>query len=102
MRSPTARSAATPRFWPTLHRRRVTRRRGPRTALAWQSVPRRLHRAESMAHDHAVVVGGTKGPGRVGASRFLARGFRVTVISRKAPDEMVSPSLAHVAVDLET
>ena len=53
-----------------------------------------------MSPGHAVVVGGTRGLGRVVVERFLARGFDVTAISRNPP---AGPSEArHVAADLET
>jgi NAD(P)-dependent dehydrogenase (short-subunit alcohol dehydrogenase family) len=50
-----------------------------------------------------VVVGGTKGLGRVVAQRFLDRGFRVTVISRSPPaDQALSARVAHVPCDLQS
>jgi NAD(P)-dependent dehydrogenase (short-subunit alcohol dehydrogenase family) len=55
-----------------------------------------------MSQQHAVVVGGTRGLGRLVAENFLARGFSVSVVSRHKPagfDE--SARLRHVAADLE-
>lgn len=49
---------------------------------------------------HVVVVGGSKGLGKVIAERFAERGYAVTVISRNRP--LVETRLNHVAVDLET
>ena len=49
---------------------------------------------------HAVVVGGTKGLGRVVAERFLQRGCAVTVLSRNRPQAL--DGICHVSVDLET
>lgn len=55
-----------------------------------------------MTGGQAVVVGGTKGLGREIASRFLARGQKVTVVSRSKPaDHVDSKQPAHVAADLE-
>jgi NAD(P)-dependent dehydrogenase (short-subunit alcohol dehydrogenase family) len=52
---------------------------------------------------HAVVVGGTKGLGRVVAQRFLDRGCVVTVISRNPPmDHLLSERVSHVPCDLES
>lgn len=53
-----------------------------------------------MSPGHAVVVGGTRGLGRVVVERFLARGFDVTAISR-TPSSGASAA-RHVAADLET
>jgi NAD(P)-dependent dehydrogenase (short-subunit alcohol dehydrogenase family) len=51
---------------------------------------------------HAVVAGGTKGLGLVVVERFLARGFAVTVLSRKPSDRHLGhPQIRHLAVDLE-
>jgi NAD(P)-dependent dehydrogenase (short-subunit alcohol dehydrogenase family) len=51
----------------------------------------------------AVVVGGTKGLGRVVAQRFLDRGCTVTVISRIPPvDPLLSDRVTHVPCDLES
>jgi cupin fold WbuC family metalloprotein len=51
----------------------------------------------------AVVVGGTKGLGRVVVQRFLERGCSVTVISRSPPvDQELSARVAHVPCDLES
>lgn len=51
-----------------------------------------------MSPDHVVVVGGTRGLGRVVAERFLARGCDVTAISRNPPEE--ASGIRHVAADL--
>jgi NAD(P)-dependent dehydrogenase (short-subunit alcohol dehydrogenase family) len=52
--------------------------------------------------DHAVVIGGTRGLGRVAAERFLARGCAVSVVSRNRPDDIEKhPGLRHFAADLE-
>jgi NAD(P)-dependent dehydrogenase (short-subunit alcohol dehydrogenase family) len=51
-----------------------------------------------MSGGHVLVVGGTKGLGRVISERFLARGCQVTVLSRNAPQDA---KLGHVAADLE-
>ncbi len=53
-----------------------------------------------MRPGHAVVVGGTRGLGRVVVERFLARGFDVTAISRNPPAG--ASAARHVAADLET
>ncbi|CAL78870.1 Putative short-chain dehydrogenase/reductase family protein [Bradyrhizobium sp. ORS 278] len=51
---------------------------------------------------HAVVIGGTRGLGRVVVERFLARGCAVSVVSRQRPaDFPEQPGLAHFAADLE-
>lgn len=56
-----------------------------------------------MSEGHAVVVGGTRGLGLVVVDRFLARGFAVTVLSRRPADRHAGdPRVRHVAVDLET
>jgi len=47
---------------------------------------------------HVLVVGGTKGLGRVIAERFFARGCRITVLSRNSPEDS---KFGHVAADLE-
>ncbi len=53
--------------------------------------------------EQVVVVGGTKGLGKVVVERFLARGYPVTVLSRKPPEQSgANPLLHHVSVDLET
>lgn len=50
-----------------------------------------------------VVVGGTKGLGKVVVDRFLARGHAVTVLSRQPPQETITnKQLQHVPLDLET
>jgi NAD(P)-dependent dehydrogenase (short-subunit alcohol dehydrogenase family) len=54
-----------------------------------------------MTTELAVVVGGTKGLGRVVTERFKARGMAVTVISRSVPSEETC-GVRHVAADLET
>ena len=38
-----------------------------------------------MSEQHAVVVGGTRGLGRLVVENFLARGFSVSVVSRHKP-----------------
>lgn len=51
---------------------------------------------------HAVVVGGTRGLGRVVVERFLARGCAVSVVSRQRPDDFPDRSdLTHFPADLE-
>jgi NAD(P)-dependent dehydrogenase (short-subunit alcohol dehydrogenase family) len=51
---------------------------------------------------HAVVVGGTRGLGRVMVDRFLARGFTVSVVSRQRPADFPDQDdLHHFAADLE-
>ena len=51
----------------------------------------------------AVVVGGTKGLGRVVAQRFLDRGCTVTVISRNPPvDRVLGDRVTHVSCDLDS
>lgn len=53
--------------------------------------------------DHVLVVGGTKGLGRVVVQHFLDRGCRVTALSRNPPSASSAPkALSHIAVDLET
>lgn len=52
-----------------------------------------------MSQGHVLVVGGTKGLGRVIAGRFRDRGCAVTVLSRNLPAEQ---GYGHVAADLET
>jgi NAD(P)-dependent dehydrogenase (short-subunit alcohol dehydrogenase family) len=55
-----------------------------------------------MSEPHAVVVGGTRGLGRLVAENFLARGFSVSVVSRHKPAGFEdSARLRHVAADLE-
>jgi NAD(P)-dependent dehydrogenase (short-subunit alcohol dehydrogenase family) len=52
--------------------------------------------------DHVLVVGGTKGLGRVVAERFRSRGFAVTVVSRHEPARSdAEPGFNHIAADLE-
>lgn len=56
-----------------------------------------------MSVAHAVVVGGTRGLGRIVVENFLARGFSVSVVSRQKPAGFEeSARLRHVAADLET
>jgi NAD(P)-dependent dehydrogenase (short-subunit alcohol dehydrogenase family) len=51
---------------------------------------------------HAVVVGGTRGLGRVVVERFLARGCAVSVVSRQRPADFPDqPGLLHFSADLE-
>jgi 3-oxoacyl-[acyl-carrier protein] reductase len=55
-----------------------------------------------MSEQHAVVVGGTKGLGRIVVENFLARGCSVSVMSRrKPPDFAETARLRHFAADLE-
>ena len=54
-----------------------------------------------MVVGQAVIIGGTKGLGREVTERFLARGQKVTVVSRNPPSAS-NPLLHHVAADLET
>ncbi|HSW70684.1 MAG TPA: SDR family oxidoreductase [Gammaproteobacteria bacterium] len=52
--------------------------------------------------EQVVVVGGTKGLGKVVVQRFLDRGYPVTVLSRKPSEQQDSnKGLRHVSVDLE-
>jgi NAD(P)-dependent dehydrogenase (short-subunit alcohol dehydrogenase family) len=52
--------------------------------------------------DHAVVVGGSRGLGLVVVDCFLARGFAVTVLSRRPSERHADdPRVRHIAVDLE-
>jgi NAD(P)-dependent dehydrogenase (short-subunit alcohol dehydrogenase family) len=53
-----------------------------------------------MDRDHVLIVGGTRGLGRVIVDRFLARGCAVTVLSRKPPSDI--GAVRHVAADLES
>jgi NAD(P)-dependent dehydrogenase (short-subunit alcohol dehydrogenase family) len=56
-----------------------------------------------MNKQHVVVVGGTKGLGRIIVANFLARGCPVSVVSRHKPvDFAEGPNLRHFAADLET
>ena len=50
--------------------------------------------------NHVLVIGGTKGLGRLVTERFLERGADVTVLSRNPPETMMHPRLHHVSVDL--
>jgi NAD(P)-dependent dehydrogenase (short-subunit alcohol dehydrogenase family) len=53
--------------------------------------------------DHAVVIGGTKGLGKIVVERFLSRGFNVTAVSRGKPSFADgNPAFVHVVSDLET
>ncbi|MGT2440271.1 SDR family NAD(P)-dependent oxidoreductase [Bradyrhizobium betae] len=55
-----------------------------------------------MSAQHAVVVGGTRGLGLVVVERLLARGFNVTVISRRpSPRHAGNPGVNHISADLE-
>jgi NAD(P)-dependent dehydrogenase (short-subunit alcohol dehydrogenase family) len=52
--------------------------------------------------DHVVVVGGTRGLGRVVAERFLEKGAHVTIVSRSPMQaSAASANLKHVEADLE-
>ncbi|KQZ01908.1 oxidoreductase [Pseudolabrys sp. Root1462] len=56
-----------------------------------------------MSGGQAVVIGGTKGLGREIAGRFLARGQKVTLVSRSRPNHLVDGTQpVHVAADLES
>jgi len=55
-----------------------------------------------MTADHVVVVGGTRGLGRVVAERFGSAGAAVTVVSRQPPEPSAIPLFGHVAADLES
>jgi len=53
--------------------------------------------------DHAVVVGGTRGLGRVVVERILARGCTVSVVSRQRPADFPERAdLRHFPADLES
>jgi NAD(P)-dependent dehydrogenase (short-subunit alcohol dehydrogenase family) len=55
-----------------------------------------------MSELHAVVVGGTKGLGRIIVENFLARGCSVSVVSRQKPVGFEEgPRLRHFSADLE-
>ena len=55
-----------------------------------------------MTTQHAVVVGGTRGLGRIVVERFLARGCSVSVVSRRKPADFPEQArLRHFAADLE-
>ena len=55
-----------------------------------------------MTKQHAVVVGGTRGLGRIVVERFLARGCSVSVVSRRKPADFPEEGrLRHFAADLE-
>lgn len=54
-----------------------------------------------MSEGHVLVIGGTRGLGRVVTGRFLERGCNVTVLSRNKPQGGDS-RIIHVAADLET
>lgn len=52
---------------------------------------------------HALIVGGSRGIGRVLAERWAARGKTVSVLSRSKPQsEDLSPNLAHFSADLRS
>ena len=51
--------------------------------------------------NHAIVVGGTKGLGKVVTERFLARGCNVTVLARNQLPQENHPRIRFVQVDLE-
>jgi NAD(P)-dependent dehydrogenase (short-subunit alcohol dehydrogenase family) len=56
-----------------------------------------------MSAHHAVVVGGTRGLGRIVAERFLARGCSVSVVSRRRPADFPERAcLRHLSADLES
>jgi NAD(P)-dependent dehydrogenase (short-subunit alcohol dehydrogenase family) len=56
-----------------------------------------------MKEGHALIVGGTRGLGRVIADKFLGRGCHVTVLSRNAPKEFATAGTPHhISADLET
>jgi NAD(P)-dependent dehydrogenase (short-subunit alcohol dehydrogenase family) len=55
-----------------------------------------------MSGQHAVVVGGTRGLGRIIVENFRTRGCSVSVVSRRKPAEFVDgPHLRHFVADLE-
>jgi NAD(P)-dependent dehydrogenase (short-subunit alcohol dehydrogenase family) len=55
-----------------------------------------------MTSQHAVIVGGTKGLGRIVAQRFVDRGCAVSVVSRHRPADFPDQAgLRHFAADLE-
>ena len=54
-----------------------------------------------MSIGHAVVVGGSRGLGRVVVDRFLTRGMDVTVLSRRPSEPASEDRIRHIAVDLE-
>ena len=55
-----------------------------------------------MNGQHAVVVGGTRGLGRIVVEKFIARGCAVSIVSRHKPADLTEgPHLRHVAADLE-
>jgi NAD(P)-dependent dehydrogenase (short-subunit alcohol dehydrogenase family) len=55
-----------------------------------------------MSEQHAIVVGGTKGLGRIIVQNFLARGYSVSVVSRHKPADFAEGArLRHFAADLE-
>lgn len=53
------------------------------------------------APGHVLVIGGTRGLGRMVADRFLDRGHAISVLSRRTPDPPVA-GIAHISGDLET
>jgi len=54
-----------------------------------------------MKRDHVVVVGGTKGLGRVTAVAFQARGADVTILSRNPPAAWDGEAPRHLPIDLD-
>jgi NAD(P)-dependent dehydrogenase (short-subunit alcohol dehydrogenase family) len=55
-----------------------------------------------VSEQHAVVVGGTRGLGRIIVENFVARGCSVSVVSRSKPTDFPdNPRLRHFAADLE-
>jgi NAD(P)-dependent dehydrogenase (short-subunit alcohol dehydrogenase family) len=56
-----------------------------------------------MSEEHAVVVGGSRGLGLFVVDRFLARGFTVSVVSRRPSERHAGDGrVRHYTVDLET
>jgi NAD(P)-dependent dehydrogenase (short-subunit alcohol dehydrogenase family) len=55
-----------------------------------------------MSKAHAVVIGGTKGLGRIVAEKFVSRGCSVSVVSRRKPADFAEGlHLRHFGADLE-
>ncbi len=71
--------------------------------LPWRAGPAGdgVRKAAIMAADHVLVIGGTKGLGRVVAERFSSAGAAVTVVSRHKSEPSPQPALSHIAADLE-